>query len=95
MAFSFLSLLWYRRLTIYRMIRPMLGWLLAALLLVGILLINARTIFVELVLAMLIVMIASSSGKLRISVRSLRLFAGVTVVLLRISVGSSPDENRV
>jgi O-antigen ligase len=68
-------------LTIYRMIRPMLGWLLAALLLVGILLINARTIFVELVLAMLIVMIASSSGKLRISVRSLRLLAGVTVVL--------------
>jgi O-antigen ligase len=68
-------------LTINRMIRPMLGWLLAALLLLGILLINARTIFVELVFALLIMMIASSSGKLRLSVRSLRLLAGVTVVL--------------
>lgn len=67
-------------LTIYRLIRPMLGWLLAALLLVGILLINARTIFVELVFALLIMMIASSSGKLRLSIRSLRLLAGVAVI---------------
>ena len=69
-------------LTINRMIRPLLGWSLVAIFLVGILLINARTVFLELALGLLIVMIASPSGKLRVSMRSLRLLAGVTVLLV-------------
>jgi O-antigen ligase len=69
-------------LTMYRLIRPLLGWSLAAIFLVGILLINARTVFLELALGLFIVMIASPSGKLRVSMRSLRLLAGVTVLLV-------------
>ncbi len=71
-------------LTINRMIRPILGWVLAAILLVGILLINARTIFLGLALGLFIVMIASPSGKLRLSIRSLRLLTGVAVVLFSV-----------
>jgi O-antigen ligase len=69
-------------LTINRMLRPLLGWSLAALFLVGILLINARTVFLELALGLFLVMIASPSGKLRVSMRSLRVFAGMTVLLV-------------
>ncbi len=68
--------------TINRTIRPALGWSLAMILLVGILLINARTIFLGVGFGLLVMMLASPSGKLRLGVRSLRLAAGVTVVLL-------------
>ena len=44
-------------------------WLvLVAIFLVGILLINARTVFLGLALGLFIVMIASPSGKLRVSI---------------------------
>jgi O-antigen ligase len=69
-------------LTINGVIRSLLGWSLAAIFLVGILLINARTVFLELGLGLFLVMIASHSGKLRVSMRSLRLLAGVTVLLV-------------
>jgi O-antigen ligase len=69
-------------LTMNRLIRPLLGWSLATILLVGILLINARTIFLGLAFGIVVTMIASPSGKIRFSVRSLRLLAGLAVVLL-------------
>lgn len=69
-------------LTINGMLRPLLGWSLAAIFLVGVLLINARTVFLELVVGLLVVMIASPSGKLRVSMRSLRLLAGMAVLLV-------------
>lgn len=68
-------------LTINRKIRPALGWTLAAILLVGVLLINARTIFVGLAFGLFVMTVISSSGKLRVSARSLRLLAGTTVAL--------------
>lgn len=70
--------------TINRMIRPLMGLFLAAIFLVGILLINARTVFLEVAFGLFIVTIASPSGKLRVSMRSLRLLAGVMVVLLAV-----------
>jgi len=71
-------------LTINRTIHPILGWLLAAILLVGILLINARTIFLGFAVGLFMMMIASPSGKLRLSVRTLRLLAGVVLVLFAV-----------
>jgi len=68
--------------TINRIIRPALGWSLAIVLLVGILLINARTIFLGVGFGVLVMMLASPSGKFRLSMRSLRLAAGVLVVLV-------------
>jgi O-antigen ligase len=68
--------------TINRMIRPALGWSLALVLLVGILLINARTIFLGVGFGVLVMMLATPSGKFRVSMRSLRLAAGVFVVLV-------------
>ena len=69
-------------LTINGKIRPSLGWTLSAILLVGVLLINARTIFVGLAFGVFVMAVVSSSGKLRVSARSLRLLAGITVALL-------------
>jgi O-antigen ligase len=71
-------------LTIHRTIHPILGCWLAAILLVGILLINARTIFLGFAVGLFMMMIASPSGKLRLSVRTLRLLAGVVLVLLAV-----------
>jgi O-antigen ligase len=68
--------------TINRMIRPVLGWSLALVLFVGILLINARTIFLGVGIAVLVMMLSTPSGKFRIGLRSLRLAAGVAVVLV-------------
>ena len=68
--------------TINKMIRPALGWPLAMILFVGILLINARTIFLGVGFALLVMMVVTPSGKLRLSVRSLRLAGGLTVALL-------------
>lgn len=75
--------------TINRMLRPALGWALAVILLVGILLINARTIFLGVGFGVLVMMLTSPSRKLRLSARSLRLAAGVTVVLASVLWGVS------
>ena len=68
--------------TINRMIKPVLGWSLALILFVGILLINARTVFLGVGIAVLVMMLSTPSGKFRIGLRSLRLAAGVAVVLV-------------
>jgi hypothetical protein len=62
-------------LTTSRSIRPALGWLLTAILAVGVLLANARTIYVALALMLLIMVFVGQSAKLRISRRALRLSA--------------------
>lgn len=67
-----------------RKIRPSLGWPLATILFVGILLINARTIFLGLAFGVFIMTVVTSSGRLRISVRSVRLVAGVGIALLAV-----------
>lgn len=69
-------------LTTSRMIRPLTGWLLAGMLLVGILLANARTIYAVLAVALLGIMVVSPGGRLRLSARTLKRMAAVSVVLL-------------
>jgi O-antigen ligase len=63
-----------------RSIRPALGWLLTAILAVGVLLSNARTIYVALALMLLIMVFVGQSAKLQISRRALRL--SITAVLV-------------
>ena len=80
--------------TINRMIKPVLGWSLALILFVGILLINARTVFLGVGIAVLVMMLSTPSGKFRIGLRSLRLAAGVAVGAgLRI-VGGKRNQGR-
>ena len=67
-------------LTTSRSIRPALGWLLTAILAVGVLLSNARTIYVALALMLLIMVFVGQSAKLQISRRALRL--SITAVLV-------------
>jgi O-antigen ligase len=69
-------------LTTNRMIRPVTGWILSGMLFVGILLANARTIYAALALALLAIMVVSPSARLRLSARTLKRMAGVTVVLV-------------
>lgn len=67
-------------LTTRRLIRPALGWSLSGLLAVGVLLANARTIYVALALILLIMVFVGPTAKLQIRRRTLRLSAGMTVV---------------
>jgi O-antigen ligase len=69
-------------LTTNRRIRPLTGWILSGILFVGILLANARTIYAALAMALLGIMVVSPSGRLRLSARTLKRMAGVTVVLV-------------
>ena len=69
-------------LTTNRVIRPLTGWLLSGLLFVGILLANARTIYAVLALALFGIMVVSPGGRLRLSARTLRRMAGVSVILI-------------
>jgi len=62
-------------LTTSRLIRPALGWLLSGILALGVLLANARTIYVALTLMLLIMVFIGQSAKLRVSRRALRLSA--------------------
>jgi O-antigen ligase len=66
-------------LTTNRSLRPALGWLLTGLLATGVLLANARTIYVALAPILLIMVLVGPRGKLQISKRALRLTAGITV----------------
>jgi O-antigen ligase len=56
-----------------------LGWLLTGLLATGVLLANARTLYVALAPILLIMVLVGPTGKLQISKRALRLTAGITV----------------
>jgi O-antigen ligase len=69
-------------LTMNRVIKPILGWPLAGFLSIGLLLTNARTIFVALAAALGMATLLSPSGRLRLSARSLRLIAAVALVCL-------------
>jgi O-antigen ligase len=75
--------------TINRKIPAALGWPLAVILFLGVVLINARTVFVGLMAGLFVMTVVSSSGKLRVSMRSLRLLAGLSVVLLLVLWGAS------
>jgi O-antigen ligase len=66
-------------LTTNRSLRPALGWLLAALFAAGVLLANARTIYVAFAPILLIMVLVGPTVKLRITKRRLRLGAGITV----------------
>ena len=66
-------------LTTNRSLRPVLGWLLTGLLATGVLLANARTLYVALAPILLIMVLVGPTGKLQISKRALRLTAGITV----------------
>jgi O-antigen ligase len=62
-----------------RLIRPMLGWSLSCILAVGVILANARTIYVALALMVLIMVLVGPTAKLQISRRALRLGVGAAV----------------
>lgn len=66
-------------LTTNRSLRPFLGWLLTGLLAAGVLLANARTLYVALAPILLIMVLVGPTAKLQISKRTLRLTAGMTV----------------
>jgi O-antigen ligase len=66
-------------LTANRSLRPVLGWSLTALLATGVLLANARTLYVALAPILVIMVLVGSKGKVQISKRALRLSAGITV----------------
>ena len=69
-------------LTANRLIRPALGWSLSGLLAVGVLLANARTIYVALALILPIMVFVGPTAKLQISKRTLRLSIGMTVACI-------------
>jgi len=66
-------------LTTNRSLRPALGWLLTGLLAAGVLLANARTLYVALAPILMIMVLVGPTAKLQISKRTLRLSAGITV----------------
>jgi hypothetical protein len=66
-------------LTTNRSIRPALGWMLSSLLAAGVLLSNARTVYVALALTLLIMVLVGPTAKLQINKGSLRRSAGITV----------------
>jgi O-antigen ligase len=67
-------------LTYHRVLRPAVGWPLAAFLAMGALLVNARTVFVAFAIAMVIVALVGPSGRLRLTTKSLRLFARLALL---------------
>jgi hypothetical protein len=66
-------------LTTSRSIRPALGWMLSGTLAMGVLLANARTIYVALGAVLPIMVLVGPSARLQISRRTLRLSAGIAV----------------
>jgi O-antigen ligase len=66
-------------LTTSRVIRPALGWMLSGMLAMGVLLANARTIYVTLALTLLIMVFVGPTARLQISKGTLRRSAGITV----------------
>jgi O-antigen ligase len=77
-----ISLLGTIILTNNRLIRPALGWSLVGLLGLGVLLTNARTIYVSLAVALLIMILVGPTARLRINARSLRSAALLSVTLV-------------
>jgi O-antigen ligase len=69
-------------LTINRQIRPFTGWLLTGLIFAGIILANARTIYATLGLALLLIVVVSPAGRIRLSTRLFKRMAAVSVVLV-------------
>jgi O-antigen ligase len=67
-------------LTTSRSIRPALGWSLSGLLAAGVLLANARTIYVALAPILLIMVLIGQTANLQVSKRTLRLVAGMALV---------------
>jgi O-antigen ligase len=66
-------------LTTNRSLRPALGWLLTGLFAAGVLLANARTLYVALAPILLIMVLVGPTVKLQISRRRLKLGTGITV----------------
>lgn len=81
-AFVLAALLGMFVLTTHRIIRPALGWMLSGMLAVGVLLANARTIYVAFGAVLPIMFIVGPSAKLQITRRTLRLSAAVVLTLV-------------
>jgi O-antigen ligase len=86
-AYVLAALLGVLALTTSRLIGPVLGWLLSGLLALGVILANARTIYVALALILLIMVLVGPTAKLQISRRALRLSAGMAVVSVLVAWG--------
>ena len=76
-------------LTMNGLMKPSLGWPLAAFFSMGLLLTNARTIFVALAAALGITTLLSPTGQVRLSARSLRLMASVALVCVLLFLAAS------
>ena len=81
-AYILTALLGVFVLTMNRSIRPALGWALSGFLAAGVLLANARTIYVALGLILLIMVLVGPSARLQISKRSLRIGAAFAVTAI-------------
>jgi O-antigen ligase len=80
-------------LTLNGLMKPALGWPMAAFFSAGLLLTNARTIFVALAAALGITTLLSPTGRIRLSARSLRLMVAVASVCILLFLAASQTKS--